>query len=64
MPEGDAFTPLLVGGDLNLVGDSNLASIRCGLIDGEVHVLELGPNVEDIVGVAVWFPPGKDMYSS
>jgi len=49
---------------MNLVGDSNLASIRCGLIDGEVHVLELGPNVEDIVGVAIWFPPGKDMYTS
>ncbi|KAF8880019.1 hypothetical protein BD779DRAFT_1550037, partial [Infundibulicybe gibba] len=31
---------------------------------GEIHVARIGPAVEDIVGVALWFPPGKVAYST
>ncbi|KAF9041359.1 hypothetical protein BJ165DRAFT_1530091 [Panaeolus papilionaceus] len=56
--QGDPFTDTLLGGDLSLSSLQLGANIRAAVIGGEVHVLSVGPEVDDIVGVAIWYPPG------
>lgn len=46
-------------GDLSLVPKEIRANLRAALVGhGQVHVLEIGNEVSDIVGVAIWYPPG------
>ncbi|KAG6868195.1 hypothetical protein C0993_006408 [Termitomyces sp. T159_Od127] len=56
--EGDPFSALTVGGDWSLARPKFEAGVRTGLLDGEVHVATLGPEVKDIIGVAIWYGPG------
>ncbi|KAG6807844.1 hypothetical protein H0H92_006223 [Tricholoma furcatifolium] len=57
--EDDPFTDVLVGGDRSLVPFNLESAIRDALIGGEVHVAALGPEVDSIIGVAVWYGPGQ-----
>lgn len=54
----------MMGGDLSIEPAQTLATVRGALIDGEVHVVCTGPGASDIVGVALWFPPGHTPMSS
>ncbi|PPQ64457.1 hypothetical protein CVT24_008467 [Panaeolus cyanescens] len=62
--QGDRFSAVLLGGDLSLSSLQLAANIRAAIIGGEVHVLSVGPAVEDIVGVAIWYPPGTSGFAS
>ncbi|KAF9476820.1 hypothetical protein BDN70DRAFT_897047 [Pholiota conissans] len=62
--KGDPFSSVLLGGDLSLAPTEFDAQLRATLIGGAVHALALGPLVEDLVGVALWYPPGKSVFSS
>ncbi|KAH9477741.1 hypothetical protein JR316_0009968 [Psilocybe cubensis] len=62
--KGDPFTNILVGGNMDLEPLQLGANIRAALIGGQVHVITLGPQPEDIVGVALWYPPGSSSFSS
>jgi hypothetical protein len=60
----DPFSTVLLGGDLSLAPAEFDAQIRATLIGGAVHALMLGPAAEDIVGVALWYPPGKSLFAT
>ncbi|KAF8198633.1 hypothetical protein BJ912DRAFT_31558 [Pholiota molesta] len=60
----DPFSTVLLGGDLSLAPAEFDAQIRATLIGGAVHTLMLGPAAEDIVGVALWYPPGKSLFAT
>ncbi|KAJ3517505.1 hypothetical protein NLJ89_g445 [Agrocybe chaxingu] len=63
-PVGDPFTDILTGGDLSLSRPQFNAMLRGALIGGQVYVISIGPNPTDIVGVTVWYPPGKHSMST
>ncbi|KAF8997489.1 hypothetical protein BDQ17DRAFT_1248543, partial [Cyathus striatus] len=56
--EGDPFTKVLLGGDLSLVPHLLGLNLKTALPTGQVHVVQVGPEIYDIVGVAIWYPPG------
>lgn len=61
---GDPFTSILLGGDLSLESQELRANVRGALVGpGQVHILEIGENVSDIVGVAIWYPPGARAFA-
>lgn len=35
-------------------------NVRAAAVGGEIHVASIGPEVEDIVGVGVWYGPGQE----
>ncbi|KAG6894942.1 hypothetical protein C0992_003849, partial [Termitomyces sp. T32_za158] len=48
-----------MGGDRSLLRPDFEFWVCDALLGGEVHVATLGPEVNDIIGVAVWYGPGK-----
>ncbi|KAF4616674.1 hypothetical protein D9613_008620 [Agrocybe pediades] len=62
--DGDPFTSILLGGHLELAHAELLANVRAALIGGQVHVITVGPSAQDIIGVAVWYPPGSSVFAS
>jgi len=63
MYAGDPFTDILLGGDLSLSPLQLRANVQAALIGGEVHALSIGPEPANIVGVSIWYPPGKSAFS-
>ncbi|KAF5318820.1 hypothetical protein D9619_010803 [Psilocybe cf. subviscida] len=63
--DGDPFTSILLGGDVSLQPQEIRANVCAALIGpGQVHILEIGNEVSDIVGVAIWYPPGARAFAS
>lgn len=61
---GDPFSSILLGGDLSLQPQELRANVRAALVGpGQVHILETGDKVSDIVGVAIWYPPGARAFA-
>ncbi|PPQ90531.1 hypothetical protein CVT25_015821 [Psilocybe cyanescens] len=60
---GDPFTEIIMGGNVDLSPLQIRANLQAALIGGEVHVITIGQRPEDIVGVAIWFPPGSSAFS-
>lgn len=44
---------------MSLVPEELEANARAAALGGEIHVATTGPDVGDIVGVAIWFGPGQ-----
>lgn len=62
---GDPFTSILLGGDLSLAPQQLRADVRAAFVSkGEVHVILDGPEVDDIVGVAIWYTPGVKSFTT
>lgn len=59
----DPFTSILLGGNLSLSHLELRANVQAALIGGEVHALSIGPGPANIVGVSIWYPPGKSLFS-
>ncbi|RDB15772.1 hypothetical protein Hypma_003725 [Hypsizygus marmoreus] len=57
--DDDLFTTMLHGGDKALVHLRFETFVHAAAIGGQIEVATLGPQVEDIVGVAVWYGPGQ-----
>jgi len=38
--------------------------VRACAIGGQIHIVRIGPARQDIVGVALWFPPGQSVFST
>ncbi|KAG6894672.1 hypothetical protein C0992_005169, partial [Termitomyces sp. T32_za158] len=55
----DPLISLLTGGDWSLLRPNFDFCVRDALLGGEVNVATIGPEVNDIIGVAVWHGPGK-----
>ncbi|KAJ7039530.1 hypothetical protein C8F04DRAFT_1085594 [Mycena alexandri] len=53
----------MVGGDESLKDPIFRAMIRAGELAGEVY-FATDDNTQQVVGVAVWFPPGKSLFES
>ncbi|KAF5318821.1 hypothetical protein D9619_010802 [Psilocybe cf. subviscida] len=63
--EGDPFTSILLGGDLSLAPQQLRADVRAAFVSkGEVHVISNGPEVDNIIGVAIWYPSGVKAFTS
>ncbi|TFK22366.1 hypothetical protein FA15DRAFT_596194 [Coprinopsis marcescibilis] len=62
--EGDPFNMLLTDGDPSLIYDQLYASVASTAVGGQLHVISVGPEASDIVGVACWFPPGTSLNST
>ncbi|EAU81346.2 hypothetical protein CC1G_11603 [Coprinopsis cinerea okayama7 len=60
----DPFTQIVTGGDTSLSYAQLRAGIASAAVGGDLHVLALGPNPDDIIGVAAWFPPGTSINST
>ncbi|KAL1743070.1 hypothetical protein HDZ31DRAFT_83699 [Schizophyllum fasciatum] len=58
----DAFSRVLVGGNMDLLPLLMRAHVEAGLIGGEVYVAGDGP--DDIASAAVWFGPGQELLYS
>lgn len=54
---------ILMGGDLSLQAAEMRGNIGGALIGGAVHALFAGPEDEEPLGVAIWYPPGKSVFS-
>lgn len=52
----------MAGGDKSLIYPMMRAVVGGMAIDGEIYVA--GFDNEDILGVAGWFKPGKELYST
>lgn len=52
----------MAGGDKSLIYPTMRAVVGALAIDGEIYVV--GFDNEDIIGVAGWFKPGKELYST
>ena len=62
---GDPFTDILIGGrDRSLDTLLLRANVRAALIGGQLDVMSIGPNTSDIVGAALWYPPGKKAFAT
>ncbi|TFK41608.1 hypothetical protein BDQ12DRAFT_678231 [Crucibulum laeve] len=62
--DGDPFTNILMGGDLSLAPHQLRANARAAAVGGEIHVACIGDQLEDIVGAAIWYPPGTSGMAS
>ncbi|KAF8962329.1 hypothetical protein BDZ97DRAFT_1825649 [Flammula alnicola] len=62
--EGDPFSAILLGGNLDLGPSEIRANVQAALIGGQVHAILVGPNPTDIVGISIWYPPGTSTFSS
>lgn len=41
------------------------ANVRAAALGrGQIHVASQGPNPEDIIGAAIWYPPGYSVFST
>ncbi|KAF7330357.1 N-acetyltransferase domain-containing protein [Mycena venus] len=60
---GELASNSMVGGDESLKAAIWRAMIRAGLLDGEVY-FATDDSSHKVVGVAVWFPPGKSLFDS
>ena len=56
----EPFTNVVTNGDVEFFGDFHRSTVVAGLLGGEVYVAENAS--QDIVGVAVWFGPGREMF--
>lgn len=61
--QDNSFTDFL-GGDRSLVPANFESNIRAAAIGGEIHVASFGPEIDDIVGAAIWFGPGQASMST
>ncbi|THU89926.1 hypothetical protein K435DRAFT_781417 [Dendrothele bispora CBS 962.96] len=59
---GDISTKALLGGNWELHGDYWRSLIRAAALEGEIYVVR-NPKGQ-IVSIAVWFPPGNDLFNS
>jgi hypothetical protein len=58
----DNFTAVITDNDQEFIGDFWYSTVIAGFLGGEVYVVR---NKDDaVVGAAVWFPPGREMYDS
>ncbi|KAF9476819.1 hypothetical protein BDN70DRAFT_881951 [Pholiota conissans] len=60
----DPYGLILLGNDYTLAPGEFVAQVRATLINGALHAFAVGPALEDIVGVALWFPPGKRAFAT
>ena len=70
----DHLTLCAIGGQKSLLVPMNRAMIGAGIVGGRVYVAELpvgdddgvmrGNEKKEVVGAAVWFPPGKAFLAS
>ncbi|TEB20737.1 hypothetical protein FA13DRAFT_1819955 [Coprinellus micaceus] len=58
----EPFTNVVTNGDVEFFGDFHRSTVVAGLLGGEVYVAENAN--KDIIGVAVWFGPGREMFDS
>lgn len=56
----DEFTAVLTNHDKEFYGDFWVSTTIAGFLAGEVYLAE--DQDGNIAGVAVWFPPGREMY--
>ncbi|KAJ7178753.1 hypothetical protein C8R43DRAFT_974346 [Mycena crocata] len=60
---GERATDSMVGGDESLKDPIFRAMIRAGELDGEVY-LATESESKQVVGIAMWFPPGKSLFET
>ncbi|KAF8996613.1 hypothetical protein BDQ17DRAFT_1310236 [Cyathus striatus] len=60
----DPFDKILLGGDMSLDILLNRSGVKAGLIGGQVYIAQVGPEISDIAGVAIWYPPGTKSMST
>lgn len=63
-PSGDPLVDFISGGDDSLVPQKFEADVREAAVGGEIHVASIGPEVGDIVGVAIWYGPGQELMAT
>jgi hypothetical protein len=58
----DPFTKVATANDVDFYGGMHAATVVAGSLGGEVYLAE----TEDhkIIGIAVWFGPGREMFDS
>ncbi|KAJ7102362.1 hypothetical protein B0H15DRAFT_749953, partial [Mycena belliarum] len=54
----------IVGGDLSLLGSFFNATIRAGTLGGEIHVATETADTSVIRGMALWWGPGAEPFST
>ena len=60
----DPFTIAVTDRDEAFYGDFCYATVIAGLLGGDVYVARASEERDTIVGVAVWFPPGRELFDS
>ncbi|TFK24223.1 hypothetical protein FA15DRAFT_619658 [Coprinopsis marcescibilis] len=62
----DLFTEVITSNELESCAEFWSAVVVAGSIGGEVYFAETRTrrNVARVIGVAVWFPPGRELYDS
>ncbi|KIJ48408.1 hypothetical protein M422DRAFT_247748 [Sphaerobolus stellatus SS14] len=60
--EKDPAIAVVTNHDKEFYGDFVISTIIAGLLAGEVYLAE--DQNENVLGAAVWFPPGREMYDS
>ncbi|KAH6873671.1 acyl-CoA N-acyltransferase [Coprinopsis sp. MPI-PUGE-AT-0042] len=59
----DPFTQVATANDVDFYGQMHAATVVAGSLGGEVYLAETKDN-KKIIGVAVWFGPGREMFDS
>jgi hypothetical protein len=57
----DEWIHYVHGGDRSLLPVKFESELRATSVGGRIQVASIGDAVQDIVGVALWFPPGTDL---
>lgn len=56
------FTAVVTNNDVEFYGKLHGASVVAGVLGGEVYFAETESG--ELVGIAVWFPPGRMMFDT
>lgn len=62
--EAETSVQTIVGGDLSLLDAFFSASIRAGVLDGDIYVATEETNGTMIRGMALWWRPGVEPFST